>query len=318
MTLWIIFAVMTAAAAWFLFAPIRARIVSVSGVAAAVSLVLAFGVYYAIGSPTLSSTEASPPDVEEMVESLATRLQDTPDDIDGWKMLGRSYLNLRRFADAAGAFREAVRLEDGQNAQTLVDLGETLVATSGQQLTSESISLFENALKLEPNNPSALFWGGIAAANRNDIDEAADRWEVLLGTNPPPEIRTIIEQRISEWRAVDSGEAPGIEIDVQLAAAVPTDLPGNTPVFVIARDPQNPSPPIAVARRQLAELPGSVVLTDRDAMIPGRELSRFASVEVIVRIALGGTPAASPGDWFGEVLAAPGDSIRIEIAEQTP
>lgn len=308
---------MAVVAAAFLFTPIRAQLRSVAGASALVAVFAAFGVYFIIGSPEVTSRQLSP-DVNQMVEGLSSRLKDTPDDVEGWKMLGRSYLTLRRFEEAVEAFRKAVRLEDGQNAQTLVSLGEALLAVSGQQMTAESISLFENALKLQPDNQSALFWGGVAAVNRGDIDEAADRWEVLLGTNPPPEIRQIIEQRVAEWRGTTPEVPMALSVDVLLGDIVPSDLPGNTTVFVIARDPASPSPPIAVTRRQLSELPGMVTLTDADAMIPGRELSRFDRVEVVARIALGGTPVATSGDWFGAALSAPGESVQIEIREQTP
>ena len=59
--------------------------------------------------------------------------------------------------------------------------------------------------------------------------------------------------------------------------------------------PAQPSPPIAVTRRSLVELPARVSLSDRDAMIPGRLLSAYERFEVEVRASATGNPAADRG-----------------------
>ena len=95
-------------------------------------------------------------------------------------------------------------------------------------------------------------------------------------------------------------------------------MPANTPVFVIARDPNAPSPPIAVVRRELGEFPGSVAITDRDSMIPGRVVSGFETLEIIARVSVSGQPIQSSGDWFGDATAAPGEAVDVEISQQVP
>ncbi|MEM9333975.1 MAG: tetratricopeptide repeat protein [Pseudomonadota bacterium] len=319
MILWIVMAAMAIVAAAFLLRPLMAgRLVSVPSMVSLAAVVFAFGLYVQIGRPDLTTTQESA-DIQGMVASLAARLESEPNDIEGWKMLGRSFITLGQYPEAAEAFRRAVVLEGAQNAQTLVDLGESMLAASGQSMSPDIVNIFENALALEADNPSALFWGGIAAANRGDIDVAAERWEALLLTNPPPQIRQIIEQRITEWRGTPA-EAPVAVVNVALTLgnAVPGDLPANTPVFIIARDPNAPSPPIAVVRRELAELPGTVAITDADAMIPGRVASGFATLEIVARVSVTGQPIQNSGDWFGTVTAAPGDTVDVEISQQVP
>ncbi|MDJ0760477.1 MAG: hypothetical protein QNJ19_13875 [Woeseiaceae bacterium] len=337
MTLWIVFIVMALAAAAFVVRPMVRPGAMYLGIAAGVFVVAAsFLLYRDIGSPELKShTPNVVPDVTEVVEALAARLESEPGDIDGWKMLGRSYLALGEYQPAADAFEQAVTLEEGKVAQTLVDLGESRLAASGQSLTSDIVQLFENALALEPGNARALFWGGIASANRRDLAEAADRWEKLLATGPPPEVRQLIEQRVAEWRGVEAppaastptpvASAPaevapesGLSLTVDMPAQTKQSLPPNTVVFIIARDPAQPAPPIAVQRRQLSELPTTVVMTDADAMIPGRGISTLESIEVIARASLTGQPAASSGDWFGTAQAAPGSSLSVTLDQRVP
>jgi cytochrome c-type biogenesis protein CcmH len=49
--------------------------------------------------------------VEANVDKLAQRLQQNPNDAQGWVMLGRSYIILERFSDAANAFGRAIALK---------------------------------------------------------------------------------------------------------------------------------------------------------------------------------------------------------------
>jgi cytochrome c-type biogenesis protein CcmH len=264
-----------------------------------------------------------------MVASLAARLEDNPDDLNGWKMLGRSHMTLSNFAGAVLAFERAVNIEQSQNAQTLVDLGSALLARDSTRIEGRTAALFESALALEPNNPSALFYGGIAALNRGNTDLAADRWEILLGLNPPEDIRGLIEQRVAEWR----GEAPPepstpraeqtgsiVMAEIVVSAAAMKSLPVEASVFVIARDPAQPSPPIAVTRRLLSELPATVGLSDGDSMIPGRALSAFAEVEVIARVSVSGQPVAQPGDWYASAIVKPSENnaVTLQIDQQVP
>lgn len=292
--------------------------------AVAVIAVLSGAMYASIGTPNpdLSARATGDmPSVEDMVSSLAARLQENPEDVAGWKMLGRSYLQLRNFPGAIAAFERAVELESSQDGQTLADLGEAVLMQDAQSLMGRAGQLFENALALSPNNPKALFYSGMAAAQRGDNTLAANRWEALLATSPPPNVQEILRQRIAELRGVAPAPAaapaattgPVVVADISLGdAALGAGLPEST-VFIIARDPAQPSPPVAAVRRQLSELPSSVTVSDADAMIPGRVPSGFASLEIVARVSLSGEPIAQPGDWYGEATVDTGSRATVQI-----
>jgi cytochrome c-type biogenesis protein CcmH len=351
--LWLMLGVMSFAGVVFTVWPfLRENSRNFGIVAAAVVFVVASsaGLYAKLGSPGLENerlTHGGGPgaDMLEVVEGLAQRLEDNPDDVNGWRMLGRSYMSLNNHVKAVEAFERVVALEDAQSAQGLVDLGEAvLAAEGGQTMPQRAMSLFENAIAIEPNNQAALFWGGLGAVNRGDVELAAERWERLLGTNPPDDIRDVIEQRVAEWRgeapaAVDGAApeaeaaeaqpqaepapaalAPGaiVSANIALSDAAQGALPPDAVVFVIARDPAQPSPPIAVTRRSLAELPAVVQLGDRESMVPGRELSGFEEFELVARVSLSGQPVSQPGDWFGSVIVKPAEKGSIELSIDTP
>jgi cytochrome c-type biogenesis protein CcmH len=284
--------------------------------------------YLYIGQPGVPSGAGSAPDVGEMVNLLSERLAENPEDAQGWLILGQSQQALQQYDEAIAAFERALQLDKGQNAQTLLALAIALMEQQGGEMTDRSSSLFENALALESNNANALFYGGGAAARRGDVSLAADRWETLLDLSVSDEIQELLQRKINEWRGLPSPVAidpvvvdgPIIIISISLSEEAISALPADATVFIIARALGQPSPPIAVARRQLADLPALVGLSDRDAMIPNRKLSSFAEFEIVARVTVSGQPIAQSGDWSGSLIvsANSGQTIDLLIDQEVP
>lgn len=332
--MWVIFAAMAVVAAAFVVVPLLKAPRALSGSLFVATIAVAAGVYWQVGSPGTPSGAGQLPDIGQMVAGLATRLEERPDDVEGWKMLGRSYMQLGDYPGAVEAFGKAVELEGSQQAQTLIELGEAHLSNNNQQITAREIALFENAVRIDPESPAALFWGGIAAANRGDTVLAADRWSKLRNAEPPPnpEVMRVLDERIAVWRGGPASSPPetappaqvaaeggaSIRLTVALSDAARNALPANASVYVIARDPAQPSPPIAVQRRTLSELPAQLTLSDRDAMIPGRTLSAFDQVEIVARASSTGQPVQQPGDWFAmaSVATSNGEVLAMVIDER--
>jgi cytochrome c-type biogenesis protein CcmH len=338
-TFWLILVVLCLAAIAFAVLPLWRSTRRLSPLIATV-IVFTVGVsaalYNQIGSPGLPSGRASDslPGMEDAIASLEARLAANPGDAEGWSLLGRTYMSLGNFDGAVAAFETAMDVEGGTVAQTMVDLAVAILNRDQSAIAGRTASLIESALALEPNNQAALFYSGIAAANRGDTDTAASRWEVLLSLNPPDNVRGVLERGIAEWRgeappaapaqpavageaaADDSVVSARIALSDQALAAMNRDAN----VFIIARDPAAPSPPIAVTRRLLSELPAVVSLGDAESMVEGRNLSMFAEIELLARVSLSGSPAASSGDWFGSILVRPAenDSVFLTIDQQVP
>src|SRR5260370_39902134 len=106
-------------------------------------------------------------DVAAMVSKLETRLQDQPNDLKGWLMLGRSYLTLNRLDEAIVAYDHAHQL-DAKSADAAMGLGEAMSLRAGGDITPQAAQLFEDALALAPGNPKALLYAGFAAAGRGE------------------------------------------------------------------------------------------------------------------------------------------------------
>jgi cytochrome c-type biogenesis protein CcmH len=173
--------------------------------AAAPWTALAAGGVLVVGSVGLYSTWSnwswrSSPGVESpegMVERLVHRLNDHPDDLAGWLMLGRSYVALQEYPLAVRAYERADRVAGGHSADALVGEAEALTLTDDSKLTGQAGELIERALAIDPTSPQALFFGAAAAMRRGELPVARARFSKLLTLNPPANIKAILQKEIS-------------------------------------------------------------------------------------------------------------------------
>jgi cytochrome c-type biogenesis protein CcmH len=117
--------------------------------------------------------------VDEMVERLAARLKLNPNDPDGWRMLGWSYLRTEHFADAAAAYRKAVELSPNV-ASLRSSLAEALVKAADGQVTTEAKAVLADVLTLDPKDPAARYFMALAKAQAGDKAAAVNDWIALL------------------------------------------------------------------------------------------------------------------------------------------
>ena len=99
---------------------------------------------------------------------------------------------------------------------------------------------------------------------------------------------------------------------VSVAPELAARVPAGALLFVAARDPKAPGPPFA-AKRLPARFPVDVELTPADAMLESRRITAGQQLEVVARVALGGTPTATSGDPFGQVSYHVGKDGRLNI-----
>jgi cytochrome c-type biogenesis protein CcmH len=122
--------------------------------------------------------------IQDMVAGLAARLEAQPDDIDGWRRLGRSYQVLGLPQKAADAYRHvALALPDDLAAQ--LDYADALLAAAPDgQVPPAALEQMRRVLALDPQNPAALFYLGQAAAQAGDAAAARAHWQRLIAQVP--------------------------------------------------------------------------------------------------------------------------------------
>jgi cytochrome c-type biogenesis protein CcmH len=317
--------------------PKAAPVATVAAVLAAVLVLGGSAALYATWSSWSWKAGISQVTPEGMVGTLARRLDKNPEDLDGWILLGRSYSQLEQYPLAVRAYQRADRLANGGNAEALTGLAEALVLGNQSDLAGRAGKLFEQALVIEPRSTKALFYAAIAAMERGDKPLARTRFMTLLAANPPPEVRTLIEQTVQNLDAAPTvqgakpaaraaatpaaapAEVVTLKLSVTLSPAVAARAAAGAPLFVLARTPGQRGPPLA-ARRLDAHFPQDVELRSTDAMLSGAGFAAGQELEITARISNGGSAMSTTGDPFGSIRVKAGGTgvSKIVIDQLTP
>ncbi len=178
--------------------------------------VVAVALYLLVGNPAALSGavpavgqpgQMNQASIEANVAALAKRLEQTPEDAEGWAMLGRSYLNLEKYKEASDAYARATSLNP-TDADLLIEYAFVLAMTNNRQLQGRPQELIKQALQIAPENPKALELAGSAEFQAKNYDQAIIYWQKLLSkTTADSELRQTVSQRIDEARALKSEES---------------------------------------------------------------------------------------------------------------
>jgi cytochrome c-type biogenesis protein CcmH len=290
------------------------------GTALAVAIgipILAAALYFTVGNPAAVNREAelqaSAAQVEAMVARLAMRLREKPDDVEGWKLLGRSYAVMGRFAESAEAYGKAA-MHAPRDAQLLADFADSLAMARGQRLEGEPEKLVLRALEIDPNNLKALALAGTSAYERKDYGRAAALWQRMLAHVPPEsEEARSIQQNVNQARSLVSQNPSTLKGTVSLSPKLKDKAAPEDTVFVFARAVEGPPMPLAVARVRVRDLPYRFQLDDSMAMSPALKLSTFPKVVVTARISKTGTATPQAGDLQGASAPVPNDASAVSV-----
>jgi cytochrome c-type biogenesis protein CcmH len=281
--------------------------------------------------------------VNGMVAQLEGRLHEQPGDAEGWAMLGRSYIVLQRYGEAARAYARANALAiDRPRADWLVAAGAAQgMASEDRDLTGVR-PLFEQALRLDPGNAEALWYGGLAALQMNDDGAAYGYWLKLRdqAQDLPDDVRAVLDQHLPELArkagrtlpaqtevaaarapAAAAGGGARLTVNVRLDDALKTQLKPGMTLLVFAKAANGPPMPLAVQRIDAPQLPLAVTLDDSQAMIPAMKLSAFSDWVVTARLTSSGGAQALSGDLEGSHPVARADAgtpLEIVIDRQLP
>ena len=228
--------------------------------------------------------------------------------------LGGAYVAAEAFKQGAQVYQKAYQLTQGQDLNAITGWVEALVLSDPNAVNGQAASLVEEALKLNPKHPRALWYGGLIALQMQNPKVARERFAAMLSLNPPEAIRQLLERQLQELDAQLSGDAPPalaaasepsaanvrkIAVTVKVSPALQAQIKQPMALFVLARNPAQPGAPLAVERHQSNELPLQIELTAADAMLPTRTINDADEVQVVARLSVTGTPTEQSGDLFG-------------------
>lgn len=152
---------------------------------------MAIALYLVLGSPNLPGEplaarlehEHSAGSITAMISQVEAHLERNPNDVRGYEVLAPIYLRIGRFDAAVAAWRKVLALE-GDSAARESDLGEALTAAANGVVTDDAKAAFEKAAKLDPTDPKAQFYRGMAAEQDGHKDKAVAIWSDMLKAAP--------------------------------------------------------------------------------------------------------------------------------------
>lgn len=220
-----------------------------------------------------ASSQTGLPSVEEMTQRLAARLSQHPDDVEGWRTLGWSYLNLGRFSEAADAYAKAIKLNP-TNEELRSGRIEALVGSANGTVTAEAKTAVAEALKLDPQNARVRFFEGLAKEQDGDKAAALAEWtELLRDADPEAGWVADLKTRVTELRhamgiegaTVSDRPEPAIAgLSAKQAAPAATER-GPTAADVKAAEAMSPTDRSAMIRGMVDGLASRLEKSPRDA-----------------------------------------------------
>lgn len=142
-----------------------------------------------------------------VLDNLITRLNNNPEDIEGWFMLARTYAIMKRYDEAASTYARLNQMMP-DNPQILSDYADVLAMTNDGSLIGKPSELIKEALNLDPEYPKALALAGTVEYEKKEFDQAAAYWERLLAVIPAEsQLAQSVRESIADARNMTGKEA---------------------------------------------------------------------------------------------------------------
>jgi cytochrome c-type biogenesis protein CcmH len=122
--------------------------------------------------------------IASMVDGLAARLADNPDDGPGWQRLARAYDVLGRTDAAQDAFVSAADVLVADADAQLAALQAIVAGNAEDRLATAAERLLARLVDQAPARPETLYLRGHFAATSGDGEAAREFWQQLLDRLP--------------------------------------------------------------------------------------------------------------------------------------
>lgn len=278
----------------------------------------------ATGVPGSAPAGAEGEDMRAAIAGLVAKLEQEPDNPDGWALLGRAYQSTGQFAESRDALKRAYE-QSPDNHDLTVEYAQALALSGeGRRIAGEPRALLDRVLVADPDHQRALWLVGISDYQQGNYAGAIAAWNRLLPNLPAESdiaqsVRTQIAeaQRLSgdaadapapmppsapasaaaaEPAVAGTSEGPRLSIRVSLDPALQSQLQDGDTLFVFARAASGPPMPLAIQRLPASGLPATITLDDSMGMMPSMKLSMFPQVVIGARISKSGNAIAQSGD----------------------
>ena len=212
--------------------------------------VAAFVLYVVLGSPDMPGqpfaardvarnaavADAEHGEMRALAARLADRLRERPDDLTGWMLLGRTYMTVGEYRQAATALERAVDISS-RRPDVVAAYAEAVVLAEDGRLTPETTGLFQDVAEADPTNVQARYYIGLGLAQQGKTREALQAWVDLKALAPAdaPWLAMVDEQIENVRRELKISadtvkpSAAALELAKRQPPAAQTPAAGGTP-----------------------------------------------------------------------------------------
>ena len=124
--------------------------------------------------------------IESMVQRLAAKMKEEPENLEGWIRLANAYGVLGKREESRAAWAEAAKRAPSRLDVQLDYAGALIQGRSdlAKNLPPEFPEAVKRIRTLDPENPLGLFYAGVVARADGRTDEAKALWEKVLALMP--------------------------------------------------------------------------------------------------------------------------------------
>ena len=302
----------------------------------------AMGMYMWLGEPEAlnplalkSNDKVDQQELSKMADNLAKKLEEKPDNLQGWVMLGRTYRSLEKFEASLKAYDRALKLTADDDLR--IERVEVLAMQRQGNFEGEPWDIILDILQKDPQHYAALLMAGSASYAHEKYADALSYWQKarkpLASDNPDvpglDEAIASVQQKLGitpkavasqSVKPTPSNGALSVSGRVTLSANLKGKTQPSDAVFIYATPANGERMPLAIYKTTVANLPLSFTLDDSTAMSPERKLSGAGEVFVKVRVSKSGNAMPQSGDLLGSIgpVKVGAQGLQVEIKDQLP
>lgn len=254
-----------------------------------------------------TGAEAGAGEIDELVNKLRARLDESPESLEGWVLLARTLKTMQRYPEALEALQTAKRIAPDDPFVTVELVEAQLFMSQGGMISEDMISQLQTALDKDPGQQKALWLMGVAAAQAGEDEAAISYWETLLGlVEADSPIRPSVQEQIFAAQSRAGIEAP---------ENTPAAMPGQT------------MPPAAPSMAQAETMPAPAAVEDNgagatgwagfDVQVTAGDAVPAGVPEGAVLFVMVRTPGMAAGPPLGvRRVIGPGLPLDLEISDK--
>ena len=282
--------------------------------------------------------DASPAEVQALVDAIALRVESRPENVDYLSLLGEYYTGSEQSAKALEVYEQLLALMP-ENPDVLARAAQSEFLANNRQLSARAERRAQAALAAAPNQRAALGTLGMAAFEAENYSDAVRYWERLARLERPGSSDRVMIDRVlatareraglpalASTEAATPGEQPTaavseLGVNVSITGVAALGISPSATVFVLARAAGSTQRmPVAVQRFTVADLPATIRLDDGNSMA-GQKVSVLPALDIEVQVSPSGQPGLRNATWVANasgVIPSASQAITLSLSPVAP